>query len=81
MVGELHTLDGWLLVTLQIVAVRMLAAPSAPCAIALDLSLSAAATSAQVLPCSTCGLYCAPWIRYLPPRSMNGMAPSSLDDT
>ncbi len=43
-VGEVQTLDGWLLVILQIVAVIMLAAPSAPLATALDGSLSAAAS-------------------------------------
>ena len=43
-VGEVQTLDGWLFVILQIVAVIMLAAPSAPLATALDGSLSAAAS-------------------------------------
>src|ERR1700685_3933594 len=81
MVGVVQTFDGWLFVTLQIVAVIMLAAPSAPLAIALDGSLSAAATWAQVWPASTCGLYWAPCTKYLPPKSMNGMAPSSLEET
>ena len=67
--------------TLQIVAVIMLAAPSAPFAIALDGSWSAAATWAQVWPDSTWGLYWAPCTKYLPPKSMNGMAPCSLADT
>ena len=43
-VGDVQTLDGWLFVVLQIVAVIMLAAPTAPLATALFGSLSAAAT-------------------------------------
>ena len=42
--GDVQTFDGWLFVVLQIAAVIMLAAPSAPLAIALDGSFSAAAT-------------------------------------
>ncbi len=78
-VGEVQTLDGWLFVVLQIVAVIMLAAPSAPLAIALDGSWSAAATWAQVWPERICGLYWAPCTKYLPPKSMNGMAPASAE--
>src|ERR1700722_1463323 len=81
MVGVVQTFEGWLFVVLQMVAVNMLAAPSAPFAIALDGSLSAAATWAQVWPDSTWGLYWAPCTKYLPPKSMNGMAPASLAET
>ena len=80
-VGVVQTLDGWLFVTLQIVAVIMLAAPSAPLATGLDGSLSAAATWAQVWPDRSCGSYWAPCTKYLPPKSMNGMAPCSLAET
>src|SRR5262249_47419703 len=47
---------GWLLVSLQIVAVITLAAPTAPWLTGDDGSDSAAATSLHVLPCSTAGL-------------------------